>query len=402
MFLTAPVIIIKTNKADRKKKEEGGTISKRAKTALFLVVCCILNFSVIHFMNQSKKAAGRKQEAVSTLGDLLAIHVKDRMAVDGSDGESVERPEHQSMKECMVNRTVPNQTLYEDEKFKLDITGCDINDEQCTIHTRFTNHSEYKVTVSVIENSVFLNGALVNSNVEFNLGDAVASGRKENGSIVIPCKEVFYFDTSFEELEFRVSVLNTDRSDWDNITLLRSDPISIYTEPKENKDVEQGLALRDDMKILYESDEIRVVRLGLFERQWIRGTSLPLNSQSFWAVLFENRTQNDVQVNEIKCFVNGIKCPEMETGPVSAKRRHVKSFILDKSPSSDTGSDTSESTLLINQNYWILDEIETASISFTVSYTDEAGAEQEIRLEDEFRFSCSASGESPAEEPAAS
>ena len=368
------------------------------KRIIFFLIIFVLNFVMIHTINavkrgnQKKKQVDMYQQVLSNFESQIVDSIQTRRAASYSGGGIENEFSHSSMTDCMENRTIPAQVLYENELLTVEVTGIEVKTANCTINLRYTNHSEHLVTVQQ-EGNTYINKAL-SSLMIYSKYD-IKPGEAEDCSIFVSREEIPFYDFSFEELEFCLAVINQDEPEssgpYENTTLLTTDPIIIRTEPADQKEVRSGLVMDEEMKTLYETDEVKVTRIGLFDQLFYRNGKPNPKSFSFWAFLVENRTDHDMVIDGVHASVNGINTIPFGDLVISAGKRPVNRLKLYEAESSDEEMSTeegkSDSLDLTNRRTWLLEDIDTSSIEFDLIYTDHAGKEKTVRLKDEYEFS---------------
>lgn len=374
-------------------------------------------------------------------------------AADGDD-IFVEIPLRQSAEEWMKGRTIPAQVLYEDEDYRLEVTDYEFTSYGgMTLHTLFTNNTKNEVSAHTPD-SVFANDTLRTPYIIYSTSFGRNVYSQSRDKINLSPYEIFWFDPYLEKLEFSLEVY--DPEDSKKPAYLVTDPIVLYTEPavsqdetageEENIDGENTLGEANSgdgtssmggtntvsvensgggensvsgensgfeivtypsMKTLYESDEIRVIRTGIYEYlEYKNGIPEEDNERNpRWEFLVENRTGHDVIIDHRSCEVNGqkalshlkdedyVEVDDPEEGLIDedyyveenrlpkvipAGMRRTFNCSLNR-PAVSSDGNSSEKT-----EPWPLEEITSGSAAFTMHYTDGNGEAQSVRIEDAF------------------
>lgn len=244
--------------------------------------------------------------------------------------------------EIMKNRIISPQVLYEDGDYKLELTGFSFKDEFLLLHTAFTNHSDRTVSACTESYSLFANDYdrtdLIRFGSSNKLGNEVHAGESADSQIRIACSDIPFYDPFLNKVVFRLDVWDPELSPYpeEESLIMETDPITLYTEASDGKDNGFDVMTGNGVKILYDSEEVRVIR------------------------------------TEIKGFLAEERGRE-EPG----KRRK-------ESPAEGRSGTDFETDEKIDLESWPLDEIKTATAEFDVSYTDSSGERHSIHIKDTF------------------
>ena len=143
------------------------------------------------------------------------------------------------------------------------------------------------------------------------------------------------------------------------------------------------------MKVLYEEDGVRIVRTGLFEAVFLKDGKAGMLSSTFWQIVVENDTPDEIVIDNVDCETNGRgNLGEIHSTTVpSGFREEIEFDLYGAMPDDETLSDPDDISSvaeLYGAIRWPLEEIEASSMSFDVHYTDSSGAERHITLNDEW------------------
>ena len=291
----------------------------------------------------------------------------------------------------------------------------------------FTNNSEETVSAGAVAGSVYLNdmvgGVYLISSYDMKTDRGVLPGHSGTAAFRLSEDLVPTFDPWLEKLEFRLEVWEGD-SNFSNprTLLLTTDPIIIYTQADDGQDSaventeEFALVQEPELKVLYESDEMRVIGRGirgqLYDNkgEYVMPDPHEYFTRTVWEFLVENRTDHEMVVDHLTCSVNGEKAlsmimdeewleiPDPEhtvlneyyevefnciPKAIDAGRRREFYYFLNRAENSESivKEETSED---IRQVDWLLDEIRTASAGFVINYTDSAGEARQVEIVDEY------------------
>ena len=396
-----------------------------------LVGLAILNFCYPAVQNEdSADVAGKSQafeEAAETEtagnSPVSEKYVYHRVTED-PDNPYVDAVDYTNAEEFMQNRTISPQVLYEDEDYRLEVTGYSFENNILLLHTAFTNHTDQTVRACTESFSLYANSfdttQLIYVGSPQNLGTDVHAGEKAESEIKISPRAVPFYDPFLEKVEFRLDVRASDTigSKSNNDLLLETDPIVLYTEAADGENADFDVLSASGVKLLYDSEEVRVIRTEI--KGFLADERKPDNRLSTgWKILVENRTDHDMLADHRSCTVNGwkalsdlydedyVETDEPEEGLLNeyweveenrlpkiipaGKRREIR-FILDRpkgfdpqeEPAEDESETPDESDEKISLEGWPLDEIKTASAGFDIHFTDAAGEKRSVHIEDTF------------------
>ena len=333
-----------------------------------------------------------------------------------------------SAEEIMKNRIISPQVLYEDGDYKLELTGFSFRDRFLLLHTTFTNHSDRTVSACAESYSLFANDYdrtdLIRFGSSNKLGNEVHAGESADSQIRIACSDIPFYDPFLNKVVFRLDVWDPELSPYpeEESLIMETDPITLYTEASDGKDNGFDVMTGNGVKILYDSEEVRVIRTeikGFLSEERGREEPGKRRKESTWKILVENKTDQDIIVDHRSCTVNGWKAlsnlldedyiepdePEEDLlnefweveqnrlpKIIRAGRRREVCFCLDrpfgfdpKESSAEGRSGTDfETDEEIDLESWPLDEIKTATAEFDVSYTDSSGERHSIHIKDTF------------------
>lgn len=319
---------------------------------------------------------------------------------------------HQKAKEWMPGMVIPPQILYEDEQFKLEITGCKVKREDLIIYTRFENHSDHTVTVTHMDKSVYINR--LPSSRGIYPGSLVAPGETKEASIYMGSDDMPWYDPVLEELEFRLKFHNEDKEDRhsNQRILLETDPIILRPVPAEGaasesapadstvpesvaaEDAALGIfpAVHEGVRVLFENEYVRVCDTGIYETLVTKDGVPTIWSSTDWEILVDNRTMHDIEISGAAYQVNGRNAAnplfdsEDDVWTIPAQLRDdvrfsLYGYIPEEDP--EEGSITSAMELM-EYLRWPLDKIREGSLTFTLQYTDAEGTVQTVSLKSDF------------------
>ena len=372
-----------------------------------------------------------KSSEDSHAGEENITYVRRSLAA-GSEKTYADIPSYNSAEEWMTNRTIPAQVLYEDETFRLEIEECTFRDGDLIIPAVFTNNSDHTVSAATMSRSLYVNDIIKSAYViySYELGDNVMPGKQKKTEIKLSEDEIFPFDPYLEKIEFRMNVWDgKDYSPKPENLYLETEPIIIRTEPsvqeeqEGRKDEAFDVVMSPGMKVLYENEDVRIIRTGVDEHLTYEDGklgsrySLDGGRSTYWKFLVENRTRNDLVIDHRTCTINGEKALSDRLGKdwlevddpepglldednrveinrmpkvVSAGRRKTFFYRLERNAEehlqadSDGKEQTSSGSCHVRLESWPLEEIRSGYAGYTVHYTDHAGQEQSIRIEDSF------------------
>ncbi len=406
-------------------------LSRLTKT-LLMVLLPAAGLLTLHLLYGETAAASTSQsletDETETASDIFteAKKYKDFLLTSDSDHLYEEVPAYYSAEEWMKNRTIAPRVLYEDDQYKLELTGYSIREGNLLIETEFTNNSEKRVFAGAVSGSVYINdmvtGVYLTNNFGMETNGNVLPGSTGGATFTLPADSVSTLDPLLKKLEFRLGVWERTRTFYPNSLLLSTDPIIIYTQSDDRQDPETDnaeeyeLISEPGMKILYESDELRVVGRGIRgqlydnEGEYVIPAPDFLFTSTTWKFLVENRTDHEIVVDHLACNVNGEKAlssimdeewleiPDPEHNvlneyyevefnripkAIDAGRRREFYFSLKRAENADEieGEETSEDVRRVER---MLDEIQTASAEFVINYTNSAGETQQVQIVDEY------------------
>ena len=306
------------------------------------------------------------------------------------DTPYVDIPEHGSTKTWMNNLTILPQVLYEDDRFKVEITGCKAKRDALEISTRVINDSTFRISAHAVRDSVYINQLKSSENLSF--GYRTEPGESEERIISLRGRDIPWYDAYLDEIRLCLEICNEDEEDYRSpgYTLVTTEPIIIRTETVDPEIPKPSLIQPDQgMKVLYEEDGVRIVRTGLFEAVFLKDGKAGMLSSTFWQIVVENDTPDEIVIDNVDCETNGRgNLGEIHSTTVpSGFREEIEFDLYGAMPDDETLSDPdgiSSVAELYGAMRWPLEEIEASSMSFDVHYTDSSGAERHITLNDEW------------------
>ncbi len=341
-----------------------------------------------------------------------------RFAADSEKGYT-EWSGYQSAREWMDGRTIPAQVLYEDDNYKLEIKDYAFDEkENLVINTVFTNSSDKTVNAGADGKTLFANDIIysVYSFKSCTFAKNVSERSSQSGQIIIDKNLPYWFDPYLEKYELRMAVWDENGSLYKpEDRLLETDPIIIRTVPADKsgqQDEPFEIKMDSDMTVLYENEDVRVIRTGIYEKlQYTNGIMDEIQRNGTrWEFLVENRSAHDVLIDHKSCTVNGQKAlssrvdeewietkeyeedlldedyyAEINRLPkvINAGRRRTFSFTLNREKSAAASESMSAAESI--QEQWPLEELRTGTAQFTLHYTDKNKKAQEVIITDEFR-----------------
>ena len=316
--------------------------------------------------------------------------IEHHRAVTDPDTLYVDLPEQGKPKKWMDNLTIPPQILYEDDLFRIEITGCKAKRSHLEIDIVFTNRSSHKVTARGASDTVYINQ--MKSSTSLYFGYYVEPGKQEETSISLYGSDIPWYDAFLDEIEFCLEIRDDEKAfSSPESTLVKTEPILIRTEAADPAKPKPVLLQPDEeMKVLYEKDGVRIVRTGLFEDLFIKNGKPGMLSSTFWQMVVENQTADEIVIDHADCEANGRKAAFFDissTTVPAGRREEVKFNLYGEMPDEETLKDpeTVSSVMgLAGALRWPLEKIQTASMTFDVRYTDPSGSEQQVTLKDEW------------------
>lgn len=316
--------------------------------------------------------------------------VERHRADSSSDKRISDVPEHTATTDWMNGLTIPAQILYEDSQFTYEVTGCKVKRNYVVIKTRFINHSEYCIKVENASDHDRVNRVDMNG---FYVSMDIPPGGTAEDDILVYGYDVPWYDASLRDLELILEVYNADEADSESeqMLLLETPPLIIRTEPAEGMAAQEDILPDSEIKVLYESDEVRVICTGIFDCLFIRDGKPTFLSDTYWEILIENMSQEDVEIKGVVCTVNGRNAlwdtddPEKVWGTVPAgKRETVEIDLIGGMPDEDTRKSVTSYTELVGVLRMPLEDIETSSLSFDLNYTNASGIPVSVRLDESY------------------
>ena len=222
------------------------------------------------------------------------------------DTPYVDIPEHGSTKTWMNNLTILPQVLYEDDRFKVEITGCKAKRDALEISTRVINDSTFRISAHAVRDSVYINQLKSSENLSF--GYRTEPGESEERIISLRGRDIPWYDAYLDEIRLCLEICNEDEEDYRSpgYTLVTTEPIIIRTETVDPEIPKPSLIQPDQgMKVLYEEDGVRIVRTGLFEAVFLKDGKAGMLSSTFWQIVVENDTPDEIVIDNVDCETNG-------------------------------------------------------------------------------------------------
>ena len=354
-----------------------------------VLMSCVSHFARTSAVRDRRAAVPQTEASVPILPTSTDRVLFDKMeslrAVSDSEKGYEDEPEHDKAEEWMAGLEIPCQVLYEDEQFKLEITGYEIEGSNLYINTRFTNGTDHTVKARAMEDSVFINH--MDSTMSIYFGYSIKPGETEENVIYVSSFYIPWYDSILEELEFSLQVQNEDENDRhsDQYILLETDPIMIRPVSADGKPVENLLSSDPEIKVLFENEDVRVISTGIYEKRFLKNGVPNLWSSTYWEILVENNSRHDVELTDIDCQVNGknaLLFDDSKVIQVPAGRRDTGWIQLYGGMHDvDTADQITSVMEVVEKTRWTLDQIRTGSLEFTVNCRDSSGALQNERVE---------------------
>ena len=369
----------------------GGTFNR----ILVQVLTGVLMVCVSHYQSSLRHS---RQTGVTTeepsipvmptdISSLVPDEIVTHRVVSGSAGQYTDEPKHTRAKDWMANLEILPQVLYEDEQFKLEITGTKLKRESLYIYTLF-------VSAGNKYDSSYINRQ--KESVYFRAGSSshpVKPGMTEENTIAVRSYDIPWYDPLLEELTFVLEVTNEDASNSgsDDELLLETAPISIRPTPVKGSGNAAQPVAENGASVLFENNELRVLSTGLYEMLKMKDGKPAPFSYTYWKLVIDNRTSHDVTVGDVGCMINGRNAllfyePGEIYKTIPAGTRQTVTFNLYGAvPDQESQAEKIGSLIeLTSALRWPLDQIREGSLAFTMNYTDSEGQQQSIPVKDEF------------------